>query len=623
LLQERVRAEPLAAVVPELKGTPQCDSTGSESSEELLEEEHDALAGKAAYNLNKSAWDMTFFIGAAHFGRSKSTLMILGALVNLLLQASFCFILMDKHWTSAASLEERVKGADTWRLHFGHLFDSRDPLSGTSLVARVCAGSHSLPSSEVKADLGGTASSYHKNNGPLLTVMVCVVYGMLVCVELRSVIDFTVAIWGVPDGDRTHVSVIDDEAKLETVSPTRRWAGTLLALVRAAVAVVLCTSGLKWLVKTVDIETLLLNCVALGFILEIDEFVYASFSPTMLDNLISNIKPLPFRDSHIPRKKIRAGVTIALAIGIAMVLAVDLSRVRGTVEDLLTVLCGGDQNFVYATSPMGVVHAASTPRYGVRPVSQLLRNISKAREETVRALINCGNADLAKEEETKECPRIFNVKWVQAEELKEFESRRIADLAQERESCEDQSESLHTSGFGAILDRSVHNCEGAVDLCDQEVTSPIRLLCPKTCGCDSPLSGLAFTNLLHGCPKACRKKSKHILNEKPCKDMTAQELSQTGWTRWLRNRLVQPEGIQDTWPDEDLAAVDCGGVMNFIANNSRKRLEKDELESYFCSMRSLAAFCPVLCGCSDKAKLWTYAKASLQSPICSSQCVPK
>merc|ERR1719183_531062 len=94
--------------------------------------------------------------------------------------------------------------------------------------------------------------------------------------DLRHITDFTTAVWSLPPGPKTTYSVHPSTRRISilTMSYGRMIAMTISSLVQAAIATCLLIVGSMWLSATTVTMDLLLNGVALNFILEIDELVY-------------------------------------------------------------------------------------------------------------------------------------------------------------------------------------------------------------------------------------------------------------------------------------------------------------------------------------------------------------
>merc|ERR1712025_302433 len=113
----------------------------------------------------------------------------------------------------------------------------------------------------------------------------------------------------------------------------------------------------------------------------------------------------------------------------------------------------------------------------------------------------------------------------------------------------------------------------------------LRSMCPVTCGCHLPTSGLVVRS---GCPNSCSVQATYIqaMSQTPtpqCQDTTLDLLQ--GLSYW--NDIVT--GFNDLLPEYSLAQKGCSLVMEF--------------PEIFCtdgkSFLSLALLCPESCRCHE------------------------
>jgi len=81
---------------------------------------------------------------------------------------------------------------------------------------------------------------------------------------------------------------------IESVSRQRAACWLLLQFIRISIALSLLVAGLLFLINTSAIPDLLLNTVALEFIMGIDEVCF-QYTPLALKNLLSSVEPLPIK----------------------------------------------------------------------------------------------------------------------------------------------------------------------------------------------------------------------------------------------------------------------------------------------------------------------------------------
>merc|ERR1712032_1549852 len=128
-----------------------------------------------------------------------------------------------------------------------------------------------------------------------------------------------------------------------------------------------------------------------------------------------------------------------------------------------------------------------------------------------------------------------------------------------------------------------------------------------TCGCASPLSGLAPRI---GClDKYCQDdRFTDILINASCQDLTPEELSQTPeWTRFWRSWAAGNSHWGDT--NEFVVAGRADDASKFIdCSKFYDRADNEWVPERFCQSRqyteerSIAAFCPMACECHNSSE---------------------
>ena len=87
------------------------------------------------------------------------------------------------------------------------------------------------------------------------------------------------------------IAVVTQGFTLERI-PSHRFAFfVVMCSVQLLIALMLLVAGDIWLASTTDIVELLLNGVALAYIMDIDELTYRVLVPTKLDTLIRRVSP--------------------------------------------------------------------------------------------------------------------------------------------------------------------------------------------------------------------------------------------------------------------------------------------------------------------------------------------
>ena len=127
-------------------------------------------------------------------------------------------------------------------------------------------------------------------------------------------------------------------------------------------AVLLVIVGTTFLVYTVNVTELILNAVALGIILDIDDLLFDALATTPGRHLVHQLDPLFM--PGMPRIRGADAKSVFMSIFIpALTLFVYYSMLDPFVTTLTgvkTAMCGGNQNFVWSMDKRRITHLAPT-----------------------------------------------------------------------------------------------------------------------------------------------------------------------------------------------------------------------------------------------------------------------
>merc|ERR1719215_2177456 len=82
-----------------------------------------------------------------------------------------------------------------------------------------------------------------------------------------------------------------------------------------------------------------------------------------------------------------------------------------------------------------------------------------------------------------------------------------------------------------------NTCEELRPLCEGNLYREFRTVCPVTCGCSDPTSGILMTGTNGGCPMACQDEEVYAtaLAETACEDLTpAAAANDSRWQQWAK-----------------------------------------------------------------------------------------
>ena len=140
-------------------------------------------------------------------------------------------------------------------------------------------------------------TAHTAKSGPLLCVIVLIVWTLTICKITRIALDFMEAVYEAGDNASKGLSIHLHLSRF-TISKftyTRVAWAYVLGLFQIGIALLLLIVGGRWLVVTTRSGDLVLNAVALNYIMEIDEFIFVTIVPKEIVVIIRNLEPLPFR----------------------------------------------------------------------------------------------------------------------------------------------------------------------------------------------------------------------------------------------------------------------------------------------------------------------------------------
>ena len=130
-----------------------------------------------------------------------------------------------------------------------------------------------------------------------------------------------------------------------------------VSIVRLVLAGFLFVQGTKFLVFTIEIDELLLNAVALEFVIQSDELLFVTMAPARAKRLVDNTEGFTLASAKSWRGLEGRSLVTMLCICGANLWAFYqyMAPQHGTLEDVSSAICGGDQVFVYALDGVGAV----------------------------------------------------------------------------------------------------------------------------------------------------------------------------------------------------------------------------------------------------------------------------
>mmetsp|Transcript_55362 Transcript_55362/g.132233 ORF Transcript_55362/g.132233 Transcript_55362/m.132233 type:complete len:760 (-) Transcript_55362:313-2592(-) len=331
--------------------------------------ENNEFNSAALYEFDQSMWDaalLLFFRKGSNW--VEKLILVIGCGINYFLQLSLLLTIsvnmLDTPY-SPATIQEML----AWRVEQAQANSQFDNVRGKSLATRLC--NQELWTYEQEEYKLMYAYLYKDIPGSLLSTLGIIMWVLTIMREYRRSMEQALAVIHLPaleEGKKSEFEW-DREAEEWTVVGMNRvkriLALVLLSLPRLGVTVCLGLIGCQYLAQTANLADIVLNAVALAFVMDVDELVADVLLTERLRSILPKIKPLSCgvrkRGRCCPFKDI---VRYALTTGfVAFALIYWLMPFEQNVRGAAMALCGGYQDFSYeggtAESPPIILKPAS------------------------------------------------------------------------------------------------------------------------------------------------------------------------------------------------------------------------------------------------------------------------
>lgn len=584
-----------------------------------------------SYEVAASTWDACLLVGQGSINFGDSVLLCLACGIGFTLQAVFCLIVLTRMTQDPLSKVD-LEQIRQWRLFTGHSAQHYEPISGTSLVARVCAGTRTLSFAGMQADLYGSLADFTHGdggafsslNGRVLCALCLILWVLVILKEVTAIKHFVTMLLLKTKPGCSKVVVHGNNYKFEAIS--RRRCAAILALnvlPRAGIVVLLFISGLLFLGHTDNLGDLLLNSLALTFILDIGNILFGALAPASVRHMQANLEAIPI--SKVSRKQLRhrfadVQVIFTLALVFGMVVLIDQAISRPFFEYMETateVLCGGQVNFIAAKSKAtNVMFTAQTQEVvqtdaGYTPPGSIQYDkVAMLQRTGLPHELGLWGGGVPSAEDAALQPDAFvevtieevSNMWSSTEEASAAEMTCADALAY------NTSDSVIAANEAVYyyFDNRQSDCASLASLCHSHNNSDyrmVRALCPETCGCNEPSGGLYD---LHGCSTQCKSswlaRAKRAGAERSCTDHNTSELADmNGWATFMTEfeAVLNASGflqatlehlrISDLLNESSYSG--CGVIASLVSH-----CPIDPCDTTSSTHASAAFFCPATCG---------------------------
>lgn len=571
------------------------------------------------YTISNSAWDAMIFIGSKDL-HMIDAVAIFGAFIsNVVLQILISYTVWAGFVDPQLPDPEIIQ---SWREVDGHSYDFYTGASDESLVSRVCKIDESLSvASNLVSMLHEIEMYEHRNTGPTLAYVCLLVWALFLAKEFEEIARSVACFFDKYDGKpRTVIrKEADGQYVIVSIGFGRLVILTIIAGVRLVVVTSLLSSGGLWLLRTVHIADLVLNVVALAFVLEIDEIVALQLLPWSVHNLCDNTMPLECENrvarwaeamvDKFPHVVITPGLLVMFFTTIAFL--AEMVPLISLMDDIKSTMCGDPQNFVVLTNTETLLpYVTTSTDTGDGAVSSTTKG--EANRLVVREILD------------NTVPK-YGISYKDEGLMRIEASQGVEGFHRIYEKCYDVyygegwDKTLSNVALQSGLDSERGPCaidqeEGRGPCNDPNMVS-LRATCPALCRCHDPRGGLFLDGTMYGCPPAelCEE-AYNTTQIASCQDLSPQDLALTpSWLAYWTNFNRYTINVWGT----------SGVNLSLVAEIGCEIVPRGNL-SLVCSgnaaWSSVAGFCPATCEC-NKHKSESSDSSSHKKWFCPESCM--
>eukprot|EP00927_Polykrikos_kofoidii_P059115 TRINITY_DN5414_c0_g1_i6.p1 TRINITY_DN5414_c0_g1~~TRINITY_DN5414_c0_g1_i6.p1 ORF type:complete len:806 (+),score=91.41 TRINITY_DN5414_c0_g1_i6:33-2450(+) len=317
------------------------------------------------FELSKSTWEAAVLLGTPAAGAVGSLFLLAVVLINSVCQTYFCLLIEELFAGDEGTFYNGVvRDSTRWRLNEAHSTYRMDRSSWVSLATRVCQQDGSLSFGNAQANILGELRAYDspiplellgfKSAGTVLACLCLLVWYLTCAGEIQKCFDMFNALCTIPSaGTRSRILLTTDNALvIEAISWQRRIGLVLLNCHRTLVAAWLTVSGTIWLCSTTNLVDLILNAVALGFVIDLDELIFTTLAPPMVKRMISHMAPLKCKAGPTIRGQSLKSLVVLVGymVFIFCLRSEFLDPLLSVMESVEKAMCQNETRFVIETN---------------------------------------------------------------------------------------------------------------------------------------------------------------------------------------------------------------------------------------------------------------------------------
>eukprot|EP00931_Biecheleriopsis_adriatica_P092611 TRINITY_DN6640_c0_g1_i2.p1 TRINITY_DN6640_c0_g1~~TRINITY_DN6640_c0_g1_i2.p1 ORF type:complete len:902 (+),score=126.60 TRINITY_DN6640_c0_g1_i2:106-2811(+) len=497
----------------------------------------DVLDGADTHTLSDSVWNTATIVGHPSIGCEESALLVFVSVLNVAIQALFCYVVYNYMTEDEQLSDSKLEGLVFFRSSVAHSIEYADRQGGRSMIRMLCEGTSGLHNAASQASVYDNLQKFFEG-GQLLMVLAQFVWLAECLREINDAVAYSLALLSIKRGQSSIVRESEHtrlSIRFESISSGRIFCCFILVVIpRIVVAAVLYVSGVFFLGVTADLTELVLNAMALAFVLSIDEVLFQILAPRRTQILFRKLRPLSLASSSNLRKFCPAWLPCFTNLCVmSIVMAIVCMGVIWPFFDRVTaamgILCEGDLDFVHAHDPItSTVSVMPTQKESMHRTPSQHATLLRAFPDGISAYCPACAPYLTLDTSfgfLQEEPSNISM-----EDLLLLQSDTVA-VRGEHASCDDgglfeghQPENKESQLAFALakvtLIPQAGRCADVSHLCHLQNASSVRLICPNTCGCNRRKSFArvgsnvgdygAFSDFTFGCPRTCE--SYRVLN---------------------------------------------------------------------------------------------------------------
>jgi len=211
-------------------------------------------------------------------------------------------------------------------------------------VERVCDHDFTLSVNSLQSQTHELYWNYFNELSYILCCFMLIVWTLTIVREVNMVSHLLKAILMSRQERRTAMEIHMYRIYLVSVSTVKRRVIVATCIVQFAICGLLLFAGAAWLAATETPEELLLNSVALAYVLEVDEVLYQIMCPRKIRAIISQLQPLEYqpldeRCSQLVKMVFRICQPVAILVITLIVFFWRVITRMGDMQRLLDALC--------------------------------------------------------------------------------------------------------------------------------------------------------------------------------------------------------------------------------------------------------------------------------------------